>query len=114
MGEVIIMSSEILDGFAAAVGLGWADRKHEICLETRRGPLSNTLSKYEHLVLYPANPNLLAGLRKAFSSSGGKDDPSDAALALDTLLQHPERRRAWVPEDARTRHSKRSSREVGV
>jgi hypothetical protein len=66
--------------------------------------LINALSKYEHLVLFPVNPNLLAGLRKAFSSSGAKDDPSDAALALDTLLQHPEKLRAWVPEDARTRH----------
>ena len=59
----------------------------------------NALSKYEHLVLFPINPNLLAGLRKAFSSSGAKDDPSDAALALDTLLQHPEKLRAWVPEE---------------
>jgi hypothetical protein len=32
-GEVIIMRSEILDGFAAAVGLDWADRKHDICLQ---------------------------------------------------------------------------------
>jgi transposase len=80
------------------------NRPVAVCLETRRGPLINALSKYEHLVLYPVNPNLLAGLRKAFSSSGAKDDPSDAALALDTLLQHPEKLRAWVPEDARTRH----------
>ncbi len=138
------MSAEVLDGFAAAVGIDWADRKHDICLqvagstkrefcvlehkpeaiddwanalrrrfdnrpvavclETRRGPLINALSKYEHLVLYPVNPNLLAGVRKAFSSSGAKDDPSDAALALDILLQHPEKLPAWVPEDARTRH----------
>lgn len=138
------MSAEVLDGFAAAVGIDWADRKHDICLqeagatkrefsvlehkpeaiddwanglrrrfgnrpvavcvETRKGPLINALSKYEHLVLFPINPNLLAGVRKAFASSGAKDDPSDAALALDILLQHPEKLAAWVPEDARTRH----------
>jgi len=118
-GEVIIMSSERLDGFAAAVGLDWADRKHDVCLqvagsserefsvlehkpeaiddwandlrrrfddrpvavclETRRGPSINVPSKYEHLVLYPINPNLLAGLRKAFASSGAKDDPQSGA-----------------------------------
>jgi len=27
------MISERLDGFAVAVGLGWADRKHDICLQ---------------------------------------------------------------------------------
>jgi transposase len=138
------MGAEIPEGFAAAVGIDWADRKHDICLqaadsrerefcvlehkpeaiddwanalrrrfdnqpvavclEQRRGPLINALAKYEHLVLYPVNPHLLAGLRKAFSGSGAKDDPSDAALALDILLQHPEKLTAWVPEDPRTRH----------
>lgn len=138
------LSAEVLEGFAAAVGIDWADRKHAICLqaasptkrgfrvleqkpeaiddwanelrrrfdnrpvavclEQRRWPLINALSKSEHLVLYPVNPHLLAGLRRAFASSGAKDDPSDAALALDILLQHPEKLTAWVSEDACTRH----------
>jgi transposase len=144
MREVTIMTLAVPDGFAAAVGIDWADRKHDlclqaagsarreylvlahtpeaiddwavglrrrfenrpvaVCLEQRKGALINALMKYEHLVLFPVNPQLLAGLRRAFASSGAKDDPSDAALALDILLQHPERVPAWVPEDPCTRH----------
>jgi len=129
--------------FAAVVGIDWADRKHDICLqvtgqqereyqvleqrpeaidawanalrqrfdnrpiavgvELRKGPLINALAKYEHLTLFPINPAMLSGLRRAFKPSGAKDDPSDAALAVDVLLQHRDKVRPWRPEDPRTR-----------
>ena len=94
---------EAIDDWANGLRLRFANRPVAVCLETRRGPLINALSKYEHLVLYPVNPHMLAGLRKALSASGAKDDPSDAALALDTLLKYPDQVTAWVPEDKRTR-----------
>lgn len=130
-------------GFAALVGIDWADRKHDICLhvteteerefsvlehrpeaidewanalrvrfanqpiavclEQRKGALITALLKYEYLVLFPVNPRLLAGLRRAFSPSGAKDDPTDAELAVDILLQHRDQLRAWTPDDPRTR-----------
>jgi len=129
--------------FAALVGIDWADRKHDICLqvadtgerefsvlehgpeaidewanalrvrfsnqpvavclEQRKGALITALLKYEHLVLFPVNPRLLAGLRRAFSPSGAKDDPTDAEIAVDILLQHRDKLRAWTPGDPRTR-----------
>jgi transposase len=129
--------------FAALVGIDWADRKHDICLqalpgdtrehsvlehrpaaidewanglrtrfgnrpvavcpEQRRGPLVFALSKYEHLVLFPVNPQLLAGLRRAFHPSGAKDDPTDADLAVEVLVKHRDGIRPWVPDDPRTR-----------
>jgi transposase len=135
--------SEKTTQFAALVGIDWADRKHDICLqvpgeakrefrvlehrpeaidewanelrvrfdnrpvavclEQRKGALITALRKYEHLVLFPVNPRLLAGLRRAFSPSGAKDDPRDAELAVEILLHHPDQLKAWVPEDARTR-----------
>ena len=74
------------------------------CVWSRpRGALIHALLKYEHLVLYPVNPQTLARLRKAFAPSGAKDDPTDAALAVDILLQHFEKLRPWVPEDPFTR-----------
>jgi transposase len=137
------MTKRTIDDFAALVGIDWADRKHDICLqpgrdgkreylvlehrpeaiddwanglrtrfanrpvavclEQRKGALIHALMKYEHLVLYPVNPQMLARLRKAFAPSGAKDDPTDAALAVDILLQHLDKLRPWVPEDARTR-----------
>jgi transposase len=137
------MTEKTVVEFAAWVGIDWADRKHDICLqagsegkrellvlehrpeaidewanelrvrfdkqriavclEQRKGALITALRKYEHLVLFPVNPRLLAGLRRAFSPSGAKDDPSDAEIALDILLQHRDKLKAWVPEDARTR-----------
>jgi len=137
------MTNRTIDDFAALVGIDWADRKHDICLqpgrdgkreylvlehrpeaiddwanglrtrfanrpvavclEQRKGALIHALLKYEHLVLYPVNPQMLARLRKAFAPSGAKDDPTDAALAVDILLQHLDKLRPWVAEDARTR-----------
>jgi len=137
------MTQDTTAEFAALVGIDWADRKHDICLqalpgetrehavlehrpeaieewanglrtrfgnrpvavclEQRRGPLVFALLKYEHLVLFPVNPQLLAGLRRAFHPSGAKDDPTDADLAVDILLQHRDKIRPWVPDDARTR-----------
>jgi transposase len=129
--------------FAAYVGIDWADKKHDICLqvadsaereylvlehrpeaiedwandlrsrfdsrpvavclEQRKGPLIYALSKYEHLTLFPVNPQMLAKLRQAFTPSRAKDDPTDAALAVDILLLHRDRLRPWAPEDPLTR-----------
>jgi transposase len=129
--------------FAAYVGIDWADKKHDICLqvadraereylvlehrpeaiedwandlrsrfdsrpvavclEQRKGPLIYALSKYEHLTLFPVNPQMLAKLRQAFTPSRAKDDPTDAALAVDILMLHRDRLRPWAPEDPLTR-----------
>ena len=137
------MTDKTMCDFAALIGIDWADRKHDICLqpgsdgkreflvlehrpeaiedwanalrvrfnnrpvavclEQRKGPLIHALMKYEHLVLFPVNPQLLAGLRRAFAPSGAKDDPSDAELAVDILLQHRDKLRPWMPENPRTR-----------
>ena len=131
------MTDKKMSEFAALVGMDWADRKHDICLqpgadgkrefrvlehrpeaiedwanalrsrfvnrlvavclEQRKGPLIHALMKFEHLVLFPVNPQLLAGLRRAFAPSGAKDDPSDAELAVDILLQHRDKLRPWRP-----------------
>src|SRR5215210_1879767 len=117
--------------FAAFVGIDWADRKHDICLnvaggdkhehsviahrpeaieqwacglrerfagrpiavclEIARGPLVSALQRYEFLALFPVNPSTLASYRSTFCVSGAKDDPTDAELALELLLRHPEK-----------------------
>src|SRR5512134_2263530 len=62
-----------------------------VCLELAKGPLVYALQRYPFLVLFPVNPTTLAKYRKTFCVSGAKDDPSDAQLALELLITHPEK-----------------------
>ena len=47
--------------------------------------------------LYPINPQTLARYRKAFYTSGAKDDPMDGQLLEDLLRSHPDRLRIYQP-----------------
>ena len=62
-----------------------------VALELARGPIVAALQKYDFFRLFPINPSTLAKYREAFKPSRAKDDPTDAELALDLLLRHPER-----------------------
>jgi len=132
-----------LSQFAAWIGLDWADRKHDVCLQcsgqTRReigtiehsaeaieewvwglrerfngrplaialelaqGPIVSALRKYDFIVLFPINPASLAKYREVFTHSGAKDDPTDAQLALEFLLKHPEQLKPLSPQSASMR-----------
>ena len=114
--------------FAAFVGIDWADRKHDICLqvasldstevsvlehrpksiqewalklrerfqgkpiavclELSQGPIVSALLEHDIFVVFPVNPSTLAKYRRAFTPSGAKDDPTDAAIALELLRRH--------------------------
>src|SRR5215471_6771245 len=74
-----------------------------VCLEQSRGPLIYFLLQFEFFTLYPINPATLAKYRQAFSTAGGKDDPSDADYLLDLLQHHRDRLRVWRPDDEKTR-----------
>jgi transposase len=128
----VIMKPQSNPSFTAFVGIDWADRKHDfclqaagsdqqefgtmdhspaviakwayslrdrfggpiaVCLELTKGPLVSALQRYEFITLFPVYPSTLAKYRKAFVPSGAKDDPTDAELALDILLRHPDRLR---------------------
>src|ERR1043166_85561 len=74
-----------------------------VCLEQSRGPLIYFLLQYDCFILYPIDPATLAKYRQAFSTAGGKDDPSDADYLLDLLQHHRDRLRIWRPDDEKTR-----------
>ena len=85
----------------------WANRLYRrfggpiaVALELASGPIVAALQKYDFLVLFPINPLTLARYREAFQPSGAKDDPTDAELALDLLLHHPERFSRLRPQSA--------------
>jgi transposase len=129
--------------YAAFIGIAWADRQHDgclqpagwdtrefsvvahrpeslrqwaeglrqrfrgrliaVCLELTKGPLVSALQRYELLVLFPVNPTMLAKSRATFCFSHAKDDPTDAELALERRLTHPDTLRALQPESAAMR-----------
>jgi len=81
----------------------FAGQQIAVCLEQSRGPLIYFLLQYDCFILYPINPATLAKYRQAFSTAGGKDDPSDADYLLDLLEHHRDRLRPWRPDDEKTR-----------
>jgi transposase len=86
---------------------GWRERlgggRLAVCFEQTRGAIAYALLKYDFIVLFPLPPARLAKYREAFSSSGAKDDPTDALLLLDYLLQHRDQLRVWRPDSPETR-----------
>jgi len=79
-----------------------------VACELKKDPLIHALEPFDHIVLFPLNPNTVANYRKAFATSGAKDDPTDAyvqaellqtqlhKLKLRALVQITEHRRALV------------------
>lgn len=78
-------------------------RRIAVCLEQSRGAVVYALMGYAEVDLYPVNPVTLADYRNAFHPSGAKDDPSDAALALDLLERHRDGLKVWRPDTGPTR-----------
>jgi transposase len=56
-----------------------------------QGPIVSALLEHDIFVIFPVNPSTLAKYRRAFTPSRAKDDPTDAALALELLRRHPEK-----------------------
>ena len=94
---------EALTEWIAGLRQRFAGATGAIILEQKRGALLYALQPHEHLVLFPVNPQMSAKFRQAFYPSGAKDDPTDADLQLDILLQHRDRLTAWRPADVTTR-----------
>ena len=88
----------------------WAQSLHKrfpgsiaIALELSKGPIVYALQKYDYFVIFPINPSTLAKYREAFQPSRAKDDPTDAELALDLILRHPERFEPLQPQSVEMR-----------
>jgi transposase len=88
----------------------WAHALHQrfggtiaVALELSKGPVVYALQKYDFFVLFPINPSTLAKYREAFKPSGAKDDPTDAELALDLVLRHPQRFKPLQPQSVAMR-----------
>jgi transposase len=94
---------EGLQAWIAQLRSRFGGRPVAVAVEQARGALIYALMHVDFLHLYPVNPQTLAKLRKAFYPSGAKDDPGDAGLLLEVLLNHRNHLRVWVPDDVLTR-----------
>ena len=100
---IIKHTPQALQEWALGLRQRFAGAPIAVCLEQSRGPLIYFLLQYDFFILYPINPATLAKYRQAFSTAGGKDDPSDADYLLDLLQHHRDRLRVWRPDDEKTR-----------
>ena len=101
--SVIAHRPEAIERWAHGLRERFAGQPIAVCLEIARGPLVSALQRYEFLVLFPVNPSTLASYRSTFCVSGAKDDPTDAELAVELLLRHPEKLSALRPQSAAMR-----------
>ncbi len=74
-----------------------------VAVELTKGPIVYALQKYDFFDIYPVNPTTLARYREAFTPSRAKDDPTDAELALDLILRHPEHFTPLQPQSVEMR-----------
>lgn len=94
---------EAVETWVTQITQRFAGRPIAVAVEQSRGALVFMLSKYEQLHIFPVPPTMTANLRKAFYSSGAKNDPTDADLLLDLLLRHRQKLRRLSPDTEATR-----------
>src|SRR5688572_11183354 len=78
-----------------------------VCIELSQGPIVSALLEHDFFVLFPVQPKTLARYRAAFTTSGAKDDPTDAEFALELLLRHPDKLTRLEPESVPMRSLRR-------
>lgn len=96
-------SPETVESWVAHLCQRFAQRPIAVAVEQSRGALVFMLSKYEPLHLFPVPPQMASSMRQALYPSGAKDDPRDADLLLDLLLQHRNKLRRLSPDSEATR-----------
>ena len=94
---------ETVEAWVAELGQRFGNRPIAVAVEQVKGALVYMLGKYEGLHLFPVASTMSANLRKALYPSGAKDDPRDADLLLDLLLQHRDKLHRLAPDSEATR-----------
>jgi len=74
-----------------------------LCLEQPAANLILFLETYAWITLYPINPISLQKFRETFVTSRAKDDGKDAQYLAQLLLSHPDKLKAWQPDDSQSR-----------
>jgi hypothetical protein len=94
---------EAVEAWVGQLCQRFGNRPIAVAVEQVKGGLVFMLSKYEPLHLFPVPPAMSAKMREALYPSGAKDDPRDADLLVDVLLQHRDKLRRLSPDREATR-----------
>src|ERR1700730_8297968 len=94
---------EAVEAWVGQLCKRFGNRPIAVAVEQSRGALVFMLAKYEPLHLFPVPAAMSANMREALYPSGAKDDPRDAELLLDLLLQHRDKLRRLSPDSEATR-----------
>jgi transposase len=94
---------ETVEAWVAQLCQRFGNRPIAVAVEQVKGALVYMLAKYECLHLFPVPSTMAASMRKALYPSGAKDDPRDADLLLDFLLQHRDKLHRLAPDSEVTR-----------
>jgi hypothetical protein len=94
---------ETVEAWVAQLCQGFGNRPIAIAVEQTKGALVYMLAKYECLYLFPVPSTMAAAMREALYPSGAKDDPRDADLLLDLLLQYRKKLHQLSPDNEATR-----------
>lgn len=101
--KVIPANPKATHAWANNLKLRYPNQLIAVACELKKGPLIYVLEQHEHIVIFPINPSTVAKLRKAFTHSGAKDDPSDALLQAQILQRHMDKLTPMEPEDPEIR-----------
>jgi transposase len=94
---------EAIEAWVGQLCRRFDNRPIAVAVEQVKGALVFMLSKYGSLHLFPVPPVMSAKMREALYPSGSKDDPQDADLLLELLLQHRDKLRRLSPDSEATR-----------
>jgi len=101
--SVIFCKPESLNDWALFLKKRYPGKQIAVACELKKGPLIYVLSRHSHLTLFPIDPSTVARYRKAFSSSGAKNDPTDAYLITEILSRHMDKLTYINPESSDVR-----------
>src|SRR6201997_86281 len=96
-------TAEAVEAWVGQLCQRFANRAIAVAGEQSRGALVFMLGNYEGLHLFPVPSTMAAKMREALYPSGAKDDPRDADLLLDLLLQHRDKLHRLSPDTEATR-----------
>ena len=94
---------EAIEAWVGQLCRRFDNRPIAVAVEQVKGALVFMLSKYGSLHLFPVPPTMSAKMREALYPSGSKDDPRDADLLLELLLQHRDKLGRLSPDNEATR-----------
>jgi len=89
---------EAIDAWVQTLRTRFHGHPVAVCLELKKGPIVSAVRTEDCLVLFPVNPLTVARYREACTPSRAKDDPTDAELQVELLLQHRDKLTPLQPQ----------------